>query len=52
MGWLPTENDLNFWLREKAINSPLQQAVLDMPYSSKISGNVTEFRKPTLSYAN
>jgi len=52
MGWLPSENQLNFWLRKKAINSPLQQAVLDMPYSSKLSGNVTEFRKSTLSYAN
>jgi len=51
MGWLPTETDLNFWLRKKAINSELQTAVLDMPYSSKMSGNVQQFRKPTLSYA-
>ena len=52
MGWLPTETDLNFRLRQKAINSELQTAVLDMPYTSKVSGNVQEFRKPTLSYAN
>jgi ectoine hydroxylase-related dioxygenase (phytanoyl-CoA dioxygenase family) len=48
MGWLPTETDLNMRLRARA-TTDLQRAVLDMPYSSRISGNVTEFRKPTLS---
>lgn len=49
MGWLPTETDLNMRLRAKA-TTDLQQAVLNQPYTSKLSGNVQEFRKPTLSY--
>ena len=50
MGWLPTETELNMRLRDKAV-TPLQKAVLEQPYASRLSGNQTEFRKPTLSYA-